>query len=195
MNHYLDIRLLPDADFAAPVLLNALYAKLHRVLAAQQHTGIGISFPGYDAAPEGEGGQRLRPTLGLTLRLHGSPAALDGLLAGRWLSGFADHAMTGDIRPVPAGAGRIRVIRRQAKSNPAKERERLMRRKGVSAAEAQRLIPDSKAKRLDLPFITLDSGSTGQRFLLFIEQQSAAQAVSGEFNTYGLSQTATLPAW
>ncbi|MNT89720.1 CRISPR-associated endonuclease Cas6/Csy4 [compost metagenome] len=78
--------------------------------------------------------------------------------------------MTGDIRPVPAGAGSIRVIRRQAKSNPAKERERLMRRKGVSAAEAQRLIPDSKAKRLDLPVITLDSGSTGQRFLLFIQQ-------------------------
>ena len=70
-----------------------------------------------------------------------------------------------------------------------------MRRKGVSEAEALRLIPDDKAKWLDLPYLTLASQSTGQRFLFFIAQQAATQAASGEFNAYALSQTATLPAF
>jgi len=195
MDYYLDIRLLPDADFAPPVLMNALYAKLHRALVTQQRNDIGVSFPGYDQTSKREDGKAMALTLGLTLRLHGSAAALDGLMARSWLTGFADHTMVGNIQPVPTGASIVRVARRQAKSSPARERERLMRRKGVSAAEALRLIPDSKAKWLDLPFLTLDSLSTGQRFRLFIQQHVAEHAVSGSFNAYGLSASATLPAW
>lgn len=194
MDHYLDIRLLPDADFNATVLLAALYAKLHRVLSAQQSRDIGVSFPGYTVGSQ-QDKNHTPLSLGATLRLHGSAAALDRLMASRWLSGFADHAMTGDIRPVPATARAIRVQRRQAKSNPARERARLIRRQGVDQAEALRRIPDSKARRLQLPFITLDSSSTGQRFLLFIDQHTVAQPVTGEFNSYGLSSNATLPSW
>ena len=65
----------------------------------------------------------------------------------------------------------------------------------MDSAEAYRLIPDSKAQRLSLPYITLDSSSTGQRFLLFIDQHAVTQAISGEFNSYGLSNSATLPSW
>lgn len=194
MDHYLDIRLLPDADFNATVLLAALYAKLHRVLSAQQSRDIGVSFPGYTVGSQ-QDKNHTPASLGATLRLHGSAAVLDRLMASRWLSGFADHAMTGDIRPVPATARAIRVQRRQAKSNPARERARLIRRQGVGQAEALRRIPDSKARRLQLPFITLDSSSTGQRFLLFIDQHTVAQPVTGEFNSYGLSSNATLPSW
>lgn len=194
MDHYLDIRLLPDADFNATVLLAALYAKLHRVLSAQQSRDIGVSFPGYTVGSQ-QDKKHTPPSLGATLRLHGSAAALDRLMACRWLSGFADHAMAGDIRPVPATARAIRVQRRQAKSNPARERARLIRRQGVDQAEALRRIPDSKARRLQLPFITLDSHSTGQHFLLFIDQHTVAQTATGEFNSYGLSSNATLPSW
>ncbi|GGY23833.1 type I-F CRISPR-associated endoribonuclease Cas6/Csy4 [Paludibacterium paludis] len=195
MDYYLDIRLLPDADFSPPVLMNALYAKLHRVLVTQQRTDIGVSFPGYDLAPESQGGTPCAPSLGLTLRLHGTAAALDNLMARRWLTGFADHAITGNILPVPASTSHIRVLRRQVKSCPARERDRLMRRKNLSLEEACRCIPDSKAKRLDLPFLTVDSSSTGQRFRLFIQQLSAAKIVEGSFNAYGLSPSATLPQW
>lgn len=195
MDYYLDIRILLDADFAPPVLMNALYAKLHSALVKQPRSDIGVSFPGYVLAPKREDGKALPPTLGLTLRLHGSAAALDGLMARRWLTGFADHAVVGNIQPVPANAGVVRVLRRQVKSSPVRERDRLMRRKGVSAAEAQRLIPDSNAKRLDLPFLTVDSRSTEQRFRLFIQQQVAERMTCGSFNAYGLSASATLPAW
>jgi CRISPR-associated endonuclease Csy4 len=116
-------------------------------------------------------------------------------MASHWASGFADYALIGNIRPLPATTQAIRVQRRQAKSNPARERARLIRRCGVSAAEALRRLPDSKAQRLPLPYITLDSSSTGQRFLLFIDQHAVTQAVGGEFNSYGLSSSATLPSW
>ena len=196
MDHYLDIRIQPDPEFAPPVLLNALFAKLHRALAATQHRDIGASFPGYHLAPEGEGDSTLRPTLGQVLRLHGSAAALDSFMARNWLTGMRDHITLGNIQPVPPHASAIRVQRKQAKSNPARERERLIRRKGASQAEALRLIPDEKAKRLSLPFITLTSQSTGQQqFRLFIVQMAATTVVNGEFNAYGLSQTATVPAF
>lgn len=195
MDHYLDIRLRPDPEFALPLLLGALYAKLHRVLAAQQRSDIGASFPGYALATKTDQGKTVPPTLGDTLRLHGSAAALDSLMAANWLAGMRDHVTLGHILPVPAAASLVRVRRKQVKSNPAKERSRLVRRKGISEAEALRLIPDDKAKWLDLPYLTLTSQSTGQRFLLFIAQQAATQAASGEFNAYALSQTATLPAF
>ncbi|MCG9124731.1 type I-F CRISPR-associated endoribonuclease Cas6/Csy4 [Laribacter hongkongensis] len=195
MDHYLDIRLRPDPEFALPLLLGALYAKLHRVLAAQQRSDIGASFPGYALAAKTDQGKTVPPTLGDTLRLHGSAAALGSLMAANWLAGMRDHITLGHILPVPAAASPVCVRRKQVKSNPAKERERLMRRKGVSEAEALWLIPDDKAKWLDLPYLTLVSQSTGQRFLFFIAQQAATQAASGEFNAYALSQTATLPAF
>lgn len=184
MGYYLDIHLLPDPEFSPPVLLNALHAKLHRALVAQQRSDIGVSFPGFDAS---------RPTLGLTLRLHGSSAAvLDSLMAARWLTGMHDHIELGKISPVPASAKAITVLRIQAKSNPAYERERLMRRKGLSEQEALARIPDSAAERLDLPFLTVRSQSTGQQFRLFIRQQAVETAISGQFNCYGLSDTATV---
>lgn len=34
MDHYLDIRVLPDPEFSAQTLLEALFAKLHRALVA-----------------------------------------------------------------------------------------------------------------------------------------------------------------
>lgn len=195
MDHYFDIRLLPDADFTAPVLLNALYTKLHRVLVLQQETGIGVSFPLYQAASENAEGQKLHAHFGLTLRLHGDKETLTRLMDTRWLRGFVDYTMTGNILPVPKDAHLIRVIRRQTKGRADKERARLMRRKGLSESEAAQLISNRPAPKLNWPFITLDSVSTGQRFLLFIEQTAAAQHAQGTFNAYGLSQTATLPAW
>ena len=194
MEHYLDIRILPDPEFAPPMLLNALFAKLHRVLVMQQRRDIGISFPGYEVAGPDENGKRLRSTLGISLRLHGDAAGLDGLMASSWLTGMRDHVVQGDIQPVPALAGHLRVQRKQAKSNPARERARLMRRQNVNEAEAMRRIPDSAGERLDLPFLTLASQSTGQQqFRLFIAQTAVDDEVKGEFNSYGLSQRATVP--
>jgi CRISPR-associated endonuclease Csy4 len=185
MDHYMEIRLLPDPEFAPTVLMNALFAKLHRVLAVLDSNAIGISFP--DA-------QQAQPALGDRLRLHGTSDELQRLIAQNWLTGIRDHITINEPTPVPAKVSYRKIRRVQTKSNPERLRRRLMKRKGITAEEARRIIPDSAAKQLKLPFVTIKSRSTGQEFRLFIDHQPLENEPSnGEFNWYGLSTTATVP--
>ena len=121
MDHYLDIQLLPDPEFSTPHLMNALFAKLHRILGARGSDDIGVSFPSVGGTVVG---------LGNCLRLHGSEQALRHLMAQRWLTGMRDHVRCGEVTLVPASAGRLTVRRVQAKSNPERLRRRQMKRKG-----------------------------------------------------------------
>jgi CRISPR-associated endonuclease Csy4 len=182
MDSYLNLSLLPDPEFPPTLLLNALFAKLHRAL-VNQGGGIGVSFPKH-----GDQG------LGGILRLHGSAAALEALNATQWLAGMRDHIGLGTLQAIPASA-KHRVVRRvQAKSNPERLRRRMMARKGVDADAARLAIPDSAAETLKLPYLTLKSQSTGQQFRLFVEHLPVQdRAKEGQFSAYGLSQTATVP--
>lgn len=185
MDHYVDIDVQPDPEFAAHQLMSALYAKLHRALAAQASTGIGVSFPGLDSKA---------PHLGTRLRLHGSRADLSALLAVDWLAGMRDHVALMPPTPVLATAQHRTVRRVQVKSSPERLRRRLMRRHAVDEQEARQRIPDDAARLAQLPFVQLRSTSTGQNFRLFIEHGPLQPSVlSGTFNAYGLSQQATIP--
>lgn len=183
MDHYLEIRLLPDPEFPPNVLMNALFSKLHRALALHGQGSIGVSFP--DAGKTG---------LGSRLRLHGSAATLHGFMAQDWLPGMRDHSAVGEIVPVPA-VSTHRVVRRvQVKSNPERLRRRLIARKGISEDQARAAIPDHAVERLNLPFVVLNSRTTGQQFRLFVDHMPpGGQPVAGTFSAYGLSAIATIP--
>ena len=185
MDHYLDIRLLPDPEFPTPLLMSALFAKLHRALVDYGGRDIGVSFP--EVVP----GKRM---LGQRLRLHGTSASLDQLMAIGWLQGMRDHVMIAPAQPIPAEV-QHRVVRRvQAKSSPERLRRRLMTRKSIDAEAARTAIPDSAAETLDLPYVEIASHSTGQRFKLFIEHlKPVPTAIPGPFGTYGLGAGATVP--
>lgn len=185
MDAYLEIRLLPDPEFTPTTLMNALFSKLHRGLVTHGGRNIGVSFP--DVGKNGR-------SLGERLRLHGSRADLEKLMATNWLVGMRDHAAVSEITEVPAHA-KQRVVRRvQAKSNPERQRRRLIARKGITIGQAVQAIPDSAAEKLNLPYLVLISQSTGQQFRLFVEHLVVReQAMSGEFSAYGLSATATVP--
>ena len=185
MDHYIDIQLLPDPEFPATLLMNALFAKLHRGLVALGSGNIGVSFPEVEDNPHG---------LGQKLRLHGSHSVLEQLTRLSWQQGMADHLRQQAIRPVPETRSFRTVRRVQAKSNPERLRRRLMKRKGYDEKQALAAIPDSTAERLNLPYIMLTSQSTGQKFPLFIEHGPLRdQPVSGKFSSYGLSAEATVP--
>jgi len=187
MDHYVEIRLLPDPEFAPTVLMNALFAKLHRALVDLRSRRIGISFPDLGTDPKRRG-------VGERLRLHGAIADLDRLMSASWLSGMHDHLVAEGPLKAPQQTAHCVVRRIQAKSNPQRLQRRLARRKGISMEEAAQLIPNDVEKRLDLPFVTVKSRSTGQTFRLFIDQQPAVnQPVPGDFSQYGLSTTATVP--
>lgn len=185
MDHHVDIDVRPDPEFPPYQLMSVLYAKLHRALVAQGSTRIGVSFPGFDSK---------MPHLGTRLRLHGNLAALSSLLENDWLTGMRNHVALTQPLPVPENT-QHRIVRRvQVKSSPERLRRRLMRRHDIGEQEARQRIPDESARFARLPFISLLSTSTGQAFRLFIDHSTIqARAASGDFNTYGLSQGATIP--
>lgn len=182
MDHYLDIKVLPDPEFAANTLMNALFSKLHRALAHAAKGQIGVSFP------------LAEQTLGPLLRLHGSPAALLVLMEQNWLKGLRDYTSASEILPVPAGVKHRTVQRVQVKSSAERLRRRSVSKGWLTESEAAERIPLSHEKRSKLPYLQLKSNSTGQAFYLFIQQGALLEeAVSGIFSDYGLSATATTP--
>jgi len=185
MDSYLELQLLPDPEFPANMLMNALFAKLHRGLVSNGEGRIGVSFP--DVEQKGIG-------LGARLRLHGTAADLERLMSANWLQGMRDHLLCSPLSSVPANAAYRVVQRVQAKSSPERERRRLIARKGVSVESAVQAIPDSAAEMLRLPYVLLTSQSTQQQFRLFVEHLPVQKdAVRGTFSAYGLSSTATVP--
>lgn len=185
MDYYLDIHLRPDPEVPSPHLMSALFGKLHRALVALPEESVGISFPARDEQ---------RPWLGEHLRLHGTCAALDRLMAQPWLTGIRDHLRLGELLPVPVDAKHRQVRRVQVKSSPERLRRRQMRRHGFSEEEARQRIPDRTARQLDLPYLHLRSQSTGQSFRLFIRHGPLQDTpIAGHFTRYGLSDSATVP--
>ena len=186
LSHYLDLQLRPDPETTPTQLLAALYTRLHRALAAAPTTpGIAVGFPGYDAS---------RHTLGECLRLYASEAALQPWATGAWLGSLRDHVSMTVPMPVPAHAAHRTLRRVQVKSSPERLRRRLMKRHNISEAQARERIPDSVGRITDLPYLQLASTSTAQQFKLFLALGTTlAQPCAGEFNTYGLSATATVP--
>ncbi len=185
MDHYIEISLLPDPEFPPNLLMNALFAKLHRGLVEWGDNRIGVSFPEHDDK---------KPTLGKRLRLHGSEQGLSELMNHNWLQGMSDHIHVTGVQPIPTPKGYRRVRRVQAKSSPERLRRRYMRRHPVDEQSARQAIPDSATETLALPYITIGSQSTGQRFRLFIEHGPIVdQPVEGRFSHYGLSPETTIP--
>ncbi len=186
MDYYQDLKILDDPEFPPSMLMNALFAKLHRVLVKLESNKIGVSFPNV---------VQDKKFLGDVLRLHGTSDTLNKLQEQNWLKGMRDHLEISDSKVIPADAKHCRVRRVQAKSNAERLRRRYLKRhKSVTENDVLAMIPSSMEKRLSYPFIQMNSESTDQRFRLFIEHLPAQQvAVQGEFNSYGLSRNATIP--
>lgn len=186
MDHYVDISLLPDPEFPTPLLMSALFSKLHRQLVSGGTGNIGVSFPAHCHG--------VRPSLGDRLRLHGTLDDLVMIMKEDWLRGMRDHCHVCDALPIPSGATHRCVRRVQAHSSPDRARRRLITRKGLTLAEAVRAIPDGLAQRLSLPYVSIASQSTNQKFRLFIEHGPLMPGQwQGKFSSYGLSSTATVP--
>ncbi len=185
MERYIDIRLLPDPEFPANLLMNALFAKLHRGLVGWGNNRIGVSFPRHDDGI---------PTLGKCLRLHGDQQDLDDLMARNWFCGMRDNILVVGPETIPTSKVYRCVYRVQAKSSPERLRRRYMQRHHTDAQTARQTIPDSTAEMLTLPYVNIGSQSTGQRFRLFIAHGAIVEKpVEGSFNHYGLSPMATIP--
>jgi CRISPR-associated endonuclease Csy4 len=189
MDHYIDINILPDPEFPASTLMNALFNKLHKALFDLHSKQIGVSFPDYGK------------TLGLTLRLHGSESNLMKLDAMDWVGRMKDYCKKSAIQTVPSIVQYRTVNRQQDSKSNAKLKRILARQENgkrtdrpeftqedVIAYQKEMLNQQQKGPYLDL------QSSKGQRYRRYIVfGQLMEQPVAGEFNQFGLSGTATIP--
>jgi CRISPR-associated endonuclease Csy4 len=183
--HYVDLSVVPDAETGPSTMFGALYDRLHRHLARHRIERIGVSFPRYCTNPR---------TIGTTLRLHGSRVDLEQLMVADWLGGVRDHVRYSAVIAVPESTQHRCIRRRQFKSGIDRLRRRRMKRHGETAEQAALALPESAVEKPNLPYVHLRSLTTGQSFCLFIALGPLLPgAVEGPFNTYGLSETSTIP--
>ena len=189
MKHYCDITLLPDAEANLGFLWQKVYQQIHLALVenkiGENHSLVAISFPEY--------GSKAFP-LGSKLRLLAEEAALlEGLNLSKWLNRLTDYCHYTSIKPVPAVREYAVFRRKQFNCNVERLARRRATRKNESYEQALAHFEGFENEQSDLPYINSQSLSKHERFRLFIQQDKHQDNVSGTFDCFGLSKTATVP--
>lgn len=193
MIYYQEILIKPSFDISVYFIWEKLFKQIHLAIASttkdKSHFNIGVSFPGYDLRNKRNG-------LGNLLRLHAkSEEALVSLNITDSLRSLTDMLEIVPIASVQADKIECYAIfrRKQVRSSSERLARRYAKRHQLSYTEAVKIYNDKEDELTSLPFINFDSLSTGSRFKLFIERKKVVTAVDGYFNSYGLSQQATVP--
>lgn len=181
MDYFFDIKIKPDAEMRENVLLNKVYTKFHKRLCDLNSADVGVSFPDY------------KLKLGKILRVHGGEHRLREMQNKSWLGGLSGYCDVSEIQKVPEQV-KYRVISRiQTNMSPSKLR-RLIKRGTIKPEEIKQYKAAMFRKGIDNPFLESDSASNGnkhRRYIQFGELQSLF--VSGGFDMFGLSKSATVP--
>lgn len=181
MDHYIEVRLKPDAEMRENVLMNMVYTKLHKTLFDLNSAVIGVSFPDYQLK------------LGSRIRLHGRAVNLENLQSQNWLGGLIGYCAVTNIAKVPQLVQHRTVSRIQSNMTQSKL-NRLLRRGSIEPEQVREYKAKLFTKGLDNPYIELQSASNGnkhRRYIRFGELKS--EPTLGEFDFFGLSKTATIP--
>lgn len=183
MDSYINFTVLPDLELTAPMLLNNLFAKLHRQIGKYGEKQVGVSFP---LATE--------RTLGKVLRLHGSQNRMKNIMSENWLRGLSDYVSETSIQPVPSTVTGYRTIKRIQKKSAANKRKRSIAKGWLDKNTAIERIKAAPSDMLKLPYIQLRSLSTQNTMRLYITHgKLQSTPTTGYFNSYGLSSRATVP--
>ena len=190
--HYLDIILLPDVEDNIGFIWQKVYQQVHIALSdnkiAENKSVIACSFPGY-AFKDFPLGNKLR-------LLASSDDLLESLSVNYWLKRLADYVHITAIKSVPDSVTEyVCFSRKQFNTNISRMARRRAKRKGEPFEQALLHYSDFKDEQTNLPYINIKSLSRGEQFRLFIEQSVEGEAVSGEFNCYGLAKDKATVPW
>jgi len=192
MKHYIEIKLLPDAEIGLGFLWSKVYQQIHLALVEYKESdgmvGIGLSFPNY--------GEDTFP-LGNMIRLFGQERdELVALRIDQWLARLSDYLTITQIMAVPHGVeSHATFSRKQFKSNIERLARRQAKRQGISLEAAMKNYEGMSEQRTQLPFVNLKSLSTDQTLKLFIQKENRAKSTTTRFNLYGLSGESTVPCF
>ncbi len=181
MDYYIDITLKPDAEMRENILLNMVYAKLHKALVDLSCTAIGVSFPDY------------RLILGKRIRLHGALPELEKLQALNWLSALVGYCDVSVAQKIPQQVQYRIICRKQSNMTQAKL-NRLLKRGTITLEQAHVYKEKMFIKGLANPYVELKSTSNSEQYRRYFEfGELQPEPVVGTFDYFGLSKQATIP--
>ncbi|EKO3657607.1 type I-F CRISPR-associated endoribonuclease Cas6/Csy4 [Vibrio metschnikovii] len=181
MDSYIDIRLKPDAEMLEAELSSKVFTKFHKALVMLNSDQIGISFP------------EVNVKLGRLFRLHGEASFLHDLQGLNWLGPLSGYCQVSEILAIPEQV-QYRVISVKRSNLSQAKLRRLIARGSIDKEGEKRYKVKMLSQGFDNPYLDLFSSSTKQvhrKFFEFGEMQPLP--VSGKFDSYGLSQTTTVP--
>lgn len=221
MKFYQEITLIDSSEINFFKLWSKLYTQVHLALVEQAktahgenatHGDIGVSFPEYKRFEKN--GQML-VVLGSKLRIFANTEQeLNRLDINKWCERLLDYIHIKSIKPVPNCAKHHVCVKRvrQIKNNDRltrsyakkhgmsfdlakKERiERFAQTRGISFEESEKHYNNPSLKTT--AYIQIESLHDQKRaFSLEFEQVEMPEQSIGQFNTYGLSSTSTVPNW
>lgn len=182
MDFYIDLILQEDEEVPIYFIRNKVFAKFHKVLHDLKQSSIGISFPKY------------KVKLGNIFRIHADKTSLETLQQSNWLGGLAGYCEISDVLPVPKKIKGYRTVSRIRQNMSNSKLQRLIKRGSISVEGIKAYQTKMLATGLDTPYLELQSISNGhkhRRYIQFGKLQDTA--VTGEFDSFGLSKIATIP--
>ena len=193
MTHYQELTLLQHEDVPLFALWGKVYVQIHLALTELQAAlgagKVGVAFPEYRFDAEAQIGH-----LGRKLRVFADDAAvLQQLNLAQHLRRYADYVQLSAVAAVPAEHGLACYARVQVKSGAERATRRLIKRHPELNYETELARLQALSVHSLLPFIQLNSLSSKQAFRLFIAKSEATVVQTGDFGTYGLSNSATVP--
>lgn len=181
MEHFIEIKIKPDAEMCENLLLNKVYTKFHKRLMDLNSSEIGISFPEYSLK------------LGVTIRVHGNEKHLKEFQSDNWLGGLKGYCNTSEIHTIPDHVKHRTISRKQANMTSAKLR-RLIKRGNIEQNEIKKYKAEMFKRGIDNPFLELESSSNGHRHRRYIQFGEIKKVpTAGRFDFFGLSKSATVP--
>ena len=194
MTHYQELTLLQHEDVPLFALWGKVYVQIHLALTELQAAlgagKVGVAFPEYcfDAAVQ-------MGRLGSKLRVFADDVAiLQQLNLSQHLRRYEDYVRLGAVTIVPEHVlGHVCYARVQVKSGAERATRRLIKRHPELNYEIELARLQALSVHSALPFIQLNSLSSKQAFRLFIAKSEATVVQTGDFGTYGLSNSATVP--
>ncbi|MBE8167627.1 MAG: type I-F CRISPR-associated endoribonuclease Cas6/Csy4 [Shewanella sp.] len=165
MNHYIEIIMKDD-------VVMHVYNQIHLILASANETQVGVSFPSL-----------------YKIRLHSTEIKLSSLFTEKSLT---DCTMS-DVKSVPKNCT-FAFIRRIRSSKSKSQLRRFKKRGNVYTKEQELDYKMNMLKNgIDELYIQMKSNSTKQCYFRFLKLEKSDKEKIGKFNSFGLSDTATIP--
>ena len=194
MKYYIELDFKSTPNTTLYALWGNAYTQIHLALTELQAAlgagKVGVAFPEYrfDAAVQ-------MGRLGSKLRVFADDTAiLQQLNLSQHLRRYEDYVRLSAVTTVPEQVlGHVCYARVQVKSGAERAARRLIKRHPELNYETELARLQTLNAHSNLPFIHMHSLSNKQAFRLFIAKSEPCAAQTGDFGTYGLSNTATVP--